>query len=165
MTETPRWRVAIGSDDAGLAYKELLLADLRNDPRVSEVIDVGVEQGDADTLAYPDIALAAAGKVAEGAVDRAVLVCGTGIGMAVSANKVTGVRATTAHDSFSAERSVLSNNCQVLTLGQRVIGAELARRLVREWLGYIFDPTSPSQDKVARIDEYEHRESAVRTGA
>ena len=158
MTDTPRWRVAIGSDDAGLAYKDLLLADLRNDPRVSEVIDIGVEPGDADSLAYPDIGLEAARRVAEGRVDRAVLVCGTGIGMAVSANKVTGVRATTAHDSYSAERSVLSNNCQVLALGQRVIGPELARRLMKEWLGYVFDPTSPSQSKVARIDAYEHRE-------
>ena len=65
--------------------------------------------------------------------------------MAISANKVTGVRAVTAHDSFSVERGVLSNNAQVLCLGERVVGIELARRLVKEWLGYTFDPVSVSR--------------------
>ena len=84
-----------------------------------------------------------------------MLVCGTGIGMAISANKVPGVRATPVADSFSCERSVLSNDCQVLTFGQRVIGLELARRLTREWLGYVFDPGSPSRAKVEVIDQFE----------
>ena len=66
-----------------------------------------------------------------------------------------GIRATVAHDSFSVERSILSNNCQILTMGQRVIGIELARRLAREWLGYEFDQTSPSAEKVAVISDYE----------
>lgn len=68
-----------------------------------------------------------------------MLICGTGLGVAIAANKVMGIRAVTAHDSFSVERSVLSNNAQVLCLGQRVIGIELARRLVKEWLSYTFD--------------------------
>lgn len=80
--------------------------------------------------------------VKEGKADRALLICGTGLGVAISANKVTGVRAVTAHDSFSVERAVLSNDAQVLCLGQRVIGLELARRLVREWVEYRFDPVS-----------------------
>ncbi|GAA3515982.1 ribose-5-phosphate isomerase [Actinocatenispora rupis] len=147
------WRLVVGCDDAGLAYKERLTADLRADPRVASVQDLGVHEG--DHTAYPHIGLAAAQRVAAGEADRALLVCGTGIGMAVSANKVPGVRATTAHDSFSVERSVKSNNCQVLTLGQRVIGIELARLLVREWLGHVFDPASASADKVAVLDEYE----------
>lgn len=71
-----------------------------------------------------------------------MLICGTGLGVAISANKVKGVRAVTAHDSFSVERSILSNNAQVLCLGARVIGVELARRLVKEWLGYTFDEVS-----------------------
>ena len=75
--------------------------------------------------------------------------------MAISANKVPGIRAVTAHDGFSVERSVLSNNAQVLCFGQRVIGLELARRLAREWLGYEFDPASPSADKVEAIKNYE----------
>jgi len=68
-----------------------------------------------------------------------VLICGTGLGVAIAANKVQGVRAVTAHDSFSVERSILSNDAQVLCLGARVIGIELARRLVKEWLSYTFD--------------------------
>jgi ribose 5-phosphate isomerase B len=148
-----QWRVVIGSDDAGYQYKEALKADLENDPRVSEVIDVGVD-ADGHT-AYPRVAIAAAEKVRDGEADRALLVCGTGLGVAIAANKVPGIRAVTAHDSFSVERSVLSNNAQVLTFGQRVIGLELARRLAREWLGYEFDEGSPSAEKVAVLTEYE----------
>ena len=87
--------------------------------------------------------------IAQGKADRALLVCGTGLGVAIAANKVPGIRAVTAHDSFSVERSVLSNNAQVLTFGERVVGLELARRLAREWLTYRFDETSASAEKVA----------------
>lgn len=148
-----RLRIAIGSDDAGYEYKEKLKEDFAADDRVESVTDVGVTQDD-DT-AYPHIGIAAAELVASGAVDRALLVCGTGLGVAISANKVPGVRAVTAHDSFSVERSVLSNNAQVLCFGQRVVGLELARRLASEWLGYCFDDTSPSAAKVQMLNTYE----------
>jgi ribose 5-phosphate isomerase B len=82
--------------------------------------------------------------VADGSVDRALSFCGTGLGVAISANKVRGVRAVTAHDIYSVEHAVLSNDAQVLCLGQRVIGVELARRLVSAWLDVRFDPTSRS---------------------
>ena len=148
-------RVVVGSDDAGLDYKELLKADLTGDDRVTEVIDVGV--GSDEQTAYPHVAVTAANLVAEGKADRALLVCGTGLGVAISANKVPGIRAVTAHDSFSVERSVLSNNAQVLCFGQRVVGLELARRLAREWVSYEFDPQSASAGKVEAIDSYEPR--------
>src|SRR5699024_4964681 len=77
-------------------------------------------------------------------VDRALLVCGTGLGVAISANKVPGVRAVTAHDLYSVQRSVLSNNAQVLTMGERVVGLELAKELVKVWLDLEFDPNSSS---------------------
>jgi ribose 5-phosphate isomerase B len=146
-------RVVVGSDDAGLDYKELLKADLTGDDRVAEVIDVGV--GSDEQTAYPHVAVTAANLVAEGKADRALLICGTGLGVAIAANKVKGVRAVTAHDSFSVERSVLSNNAQVLCMGQRVVGIELARRLAKEWLGYEFDESSASADKVAAINSYD----------
>ena len=146
-------RVVVGSDDAGYEYKEALKGDLRTDDRVAEVTDVGV--GTDENTAYPHIAVAAARLIADGKADRALLVCGTGLGVAISANKVPGIRAVTAHDSFSVERSVLSNNAQVLCFGQRVIGLELARRLAREWLNYEFDPASPSAGKVEAIEKYE----------
>lgn len=152
MTAEPL-RIVVGCDDAGYDYKEILKRDLEASDAVASVVDVGVD-ADGHTP-YPKVAIAAAELVASGKADRALLICGTGLGVAIAANKVPGIRATTAHDSFSVERSVLSNDAQVLTMGQRVIGIELARRLVREWLGYRFDPTSASAEKVAVIGEYE----------
>lgn len=151
MTRT--WRVIVGSDDAGYDYKEALKADLQQDPRVSEVIDVGVDA--QSHTPYPTVAIAAAEKVRGGEADRALLVCGTGLGVAIAANKVPGIRAVTAHDSYSVERGVLSNNAQILTFGQRVVGLELARRLAHEWLGYEFDETSASAKKVEVLKDYE----------
>ncbi|PCE16362.1 ribose-5-phosphate isomerase [Microbacterium sp. SZ1] len=150
---TDQLRLVIGSDDAGFDYKEILKKDLENSDGVASLVDVGVD-ADGHT-AYPRVAIAAAELVANGQADRALLICGTGLGVAIAANKVAGIRAVTAHDSFSVERAVLSNNAQVLTMGQRVVGIELARRLVREWLGYRFDESSASAEKVAVIDEYE----------
>jgi ribose 5-phosphate isomerase B len=153
MTEPQPLRIVIGCDDAGYDYKEILKKDLESNPGVASVVDVGVD-ADGHTP-YPKVAVTAAELVAAGDADRALLICGTGLGVAISANKVAGIRAGTAHDSFSVERLVLSNDAQVLTMGQRVIGIELARRLVREWLTYRFDPSSASAEKVAAITEYE----------
>lgn len=146
-------RLVIGSDDAGFDYKEIIKNDLANNPGVASVVDVGVD-ADGHT-AYPKVAIAAAELVAKGEADRAILICGTGLGVAISANKVPGIRAVTAHDSFSVERSILSNDAQVLCMGQRVVGIELARRNVREWLTYRFDETSASAEKVAVLEQYE----------
>ena len=151
---TDQLRIVIGSDDAGFDYKEILKKDLEANPGVASVVDVGVD-ADGHT-SYPRVAIAAAELVASGEADRALIFCGTGLGVAISANKVPGIRAVTAHDSFSVERAVLSNNAQVLTMGQRVIGIELARRLVREWLTYRFDESSASAEKVADISNYEN---------
>lgn len=146
-------RVVVGCDDAGLEYKEALKADLASDPRVAGVTDVGVDSG--EHTAYPHVAVEAARRVADGTADRALLICGTGLGVAISANKVPGIRAVTAHDSYSVRRSVLSNNAQVLCFGQRVIGLELARTLADEWLDQHFDESSSSAQKVAAISDYE----------
>jgi len=146
-------RIVIGSDDAGYDYKELLKKDLLASDLVESVTDVGVDA--EGHTAYPKIGVAVGEAIAAGDADRGLLVCGTGMGVAMAANKVQGIRASVAHDSFSVERLVLSNNAQVLALGQRVIGAELARRLVREWLTYRFDETSASAEKVAVLEQYE----------
>ncbi|KAF2094972.1 ribose-5-phosphate isomerase B [Rhizodiscina lignyota] len=150
----PKWKIAMGCDDAGVSYKDKIKADFEADPRVESVIDVG-SFGTEDKTAYPHRAADAAKLVADGKVDRALLICGTGLGVAISANKVKGVRAVTAHDSFSVERAVLSNNAQVLCMGERVVGLELARRLAKEWLGYVFDEKSASAAKVAAIIDLE----------
>ena len=148
-----RWRIVVGSDDAGLDYKDVLKNDLEHDERVSQVIDVGVSAD--ETTPYPHVAVAAARMIVAGKADRALLVCGTGLGVAISANKVPGIRAVTAHDSFSVERSVLSNDAQVLCFGQRVVGLGLARRLASEWLDYHFDQNSDSEAKVKVLTSYE----------
>jgi ribose 5-phosphate isomerase B len=151
-------RIVVGSDDAGFTYKEALKADLLANDLVDSVVDVGVDAN--SHTAYPTVAIAAAEMVAAGTADRALLVCGTGLGVAIAANKVPGIRAVTAHDSYSVERAVLSNNAQVLTFGQRVVGLELARRLAKEWLTYTFDESSASAEKVSILSDYESHESA-----
>lgn len=151
MTRT--WRIVIGSDDAGYDYKEIIKRDLEASDLVASVVDVGVD-ADGHTN-YPTVAVTAAEIVARGEADRALLICGTGLGVAIAANKVQGIRAVTAHDGFSVERGVLSNDAQVLCMGQRVVGVELARRNVREWLTYEFDASSASNDKVQEISAYE----------
>ncbi|GHC99136.1 ribose-5-phosphate isomerase [Zhihengliuella salsuginis] len=148
-----KFRIVMGNDSAGVEYKQALLARLEADDRVESVVDLGV--GSGDDTAYPHVAVAAARKVAAGEADRALLICGTGLGVAIAANKVSGVRAVTAHDAYSVERAILSNNAQVLTFGQRVIGLELAKKLADEWLRHTFDPQSSSAAKVDAICSYE----------
>jgi ribose 5-phosphate isomerase B len=147
-------RIVIGGDKAGFNYKQALRKDLESDDRVEVVEDVGVGDPEDDT-SYPNVAIAAAERIAKGEADRALLICGTGLGVAIAANKVKGIRAVTAHDSYSVQRSVLSNNAQVLCMGERVVGLELARVLVKEWLGVQFDPQSSSAAKVDDICAYE----------
>jgi len=146
---TKKLRLVVGSDDAGLDYKEKIKADLQSSDRVESVVDVGV--GDEENTAYPSIAIAAAELIAKGEADRALLVCGTGLGMAIAANKVPGVRAATAHDPYSAERARKSNNAQVLTMGARVIAPEAAEKVLDHWLTAEFQP-GPSSPKVAKLE-------------
>jgi ribose 5-phosphate isomerase B len=156
--EGRQYVVAVGSDDAGVNLKNFIRDQLSDDPRVEDVLDFGVADAD-DKTAYPVICIRAAEAVARGEADRAVLFGGTGLGEAISANKVPGIRAVVAHDPYSIERSILSNNCQVLCLGERVIAPELADRIVGQWLGYEFDPSSPSAEKVQVITDYEEKGS------
>jgi len=151
--------VGFGADDAGYELKSMLLAETRRLPGM-RVVDFGVSGPDA-TESYPQVGVRVAKAVARGEIDRAILVCGTGIGMAISANKVPGVRAAVAYDAYSVERSILSNNCQVLALGARVIGGHLAATIVRQWLALRFDETSPSAAKLAMLAAYESTELPV----
>jgi ribose 5-phosphate isomerase B len=145
-------KIAIGSDEAGYELKELVrkyLVDLNH-----EVEDFGTF--DDRPVLYPDIAFAVAEQVAAGRFQRAILMCGTGIGMSICANKVPGVRAAQAHDTYSAERARKSNDAQVLALGARVVGPELAKSIVKAWLESEFEPAR-SGPKVERIKAYEER--------
>jgi len=148
--------IAVGADSLGRGLLDVLVADLRADVRVRAVLDLGVPSSE-DPTAYPHVGIAVAETIARGDAQRALLVCGTGIGMAISANKVRGVRAAVAHDPYSLERSVRSNDCQVLCMGANVIAPPLARSLLASWLDHRFDPASPSEAKVAVIRAYEAR--------
>jgi len=151
-----RYRMAVGSDDAGVHLKDYIRDLLREDPRVTEVVDFGVADT-SDKTPYPIPCIKVAEAVARGEFDRAVLFGGTGLGEAISANKVKGIRAAVAHDPFSLERSILSNNCQVLALGERVVAPELAGRLVTDWLGYEFEDNPRSTPKLQVLIDYEER--------
>ncbi|MGJ3263836.1 MAG: ribose 5-phosphate isomerase B [Salinarimonas sp.] len=143
-------RLAIGCDEAGYALKEVLKEALAE--RGLAATDYGVGAG--ESAMYPDVAFAVAKAVARGEHDRAVLICGTGIGVAISANKVKGVRAAQAHDTYSAERAQKSNDAQILCLGARVIGTELAKSIVAAFLDARFE-AGRSAPKVARIVAFE----------
>jgi ribose 5-phosphate isomerase B len=140
-------RIGVGADINGYEMKEALAAHLRE--LGHEVRDYGVSAG--EDVDYPDVAVRVARAVAAGIVDRAVLVCGTGLGMAIVANKVPGVRAAPVTDPYSAERAIKSNNAQVLCLGGRVIGVGVARLLVDHWLAGEF-AGGDSARKVAKIE-------------
>ena len=126
--------IAIGCDDAAFELKQILNRVLEEGGNAVE--DFGTF--DTEPVLYPDIAFAAAQSIAEGRNDRAVLLCGTGIGMAISANKVPGIRAAQCHDTYSAERARKSNDAQVITMGARVIGPELAKAVLQAWLASEF---------------------------
>ena len=140
--------IAIAADDAGAPLKEHLASWLqRNGYQVEDY-------GNGEGLDYPDVAAAVAEAVARGEHDRALLVCGTGLGMAITANKVPGVRAATAHDPYSAERARKSNNAQVLTMGSRVIAPEAAELVLAHWLASEFEGgrSTPKVDKMNQVD-------------
>ena len=149
---TPSLKVAIGGDEAAYDLKEILIGYIRE--LGYEVEDFGTFN--AQPVLYPDIAFEVATAIKEGRFDRAVLVCGTGIGVAISANKVSGIRAAQAHDTYSAAKARTSNNAQIVTLGARVIGPELAKSIVATFLGSNFSGGN-SELKIAKIDEYESR--------
>ena len=151
-----RNRLVIGADDAGLGLKSVIKAYL--DERGVAYDDVGVDTPDATALGidYPDVAEEAATGIRDGRYDRGILICGTGIGMAITANKVPGVRAALAHDVYSAQRARRSNDAQVLTMGARVIGPEAAKTIVAAWLESEFDGGGSTR-KVEKIVELERR--------
>ncbi len=148
-------RIAVGADDLGADLKGLLARQMAESGH--EIVDVNTEL--APNADYPDVAVLAAQAVARGDVDRALLVCGTGIGMSIAANKVPGVRAANVGDAYSAERAVKSNNAQVLCLGSQVIGLQHARLLVEHWLNSAF-AGGRSTRKVAKLIELDTAASA-----
>ncbi len=155
--------IAIGCDEAAYDLKEAIKAYLLE--LGQEVEDMGVY--DKNPVLYPDIALKVATAVADDRFERGILICGTGLGMAITANKVPGIRAATCHDVYSAERSRKSNNCQILTMGARVVGVEVAKTVVKAWLESEFQGggSLPKVQRMIEIDEqYNRRPEQDQTG-
>ena len=128
-------RIAIGSDHGGYEYKEQIVSHLEE--KGYECVDVGTYS--TDSCDYPVIARAVTTKITTGEADRGILICGTGIGMSIVANKVKGIRAALCGDTFSARASRAHNNSNVLCLGERVIGINLAMDIVDIWLESKFE--------------------------
>jgi ribose 5-phosphate isomerase B len=143
----------IGSDAFGYPIKEAVKAHLLE--LGHQVEDIGCDQPD-DATDYPDVATALAGRIASGEYERGVLVCGTGIGMAIVANKVPGVRAACCHDPYSAERARKSNNAQIIAFGAQIVGPALACSLLDHWLDSEFGGgrSTVKVEKIKRLDEH-----------
>jgi ribose 5-phosphate isomerase B len=146
-------RIAIGSDHAGYELKEHLLQILAEQ---HELVDVGTNS--RDSVDYPDYAIKVAGLVARGEVDRGILVCGTGIGMSIAANKVSGVRAALAFDLPTAGQSRRHVDANILALGAQVTGKALAVEMARVWLETPFEGGRHQKriDKIRRIEDDFH---------
>lgn len=138
-------KIAIGADSAGKPLLDVIAAHLakRSDLEVKDLSQTGY---------YADLSRDLAQTITAGENERGILICGTGIGVCISANKVPGIRAALTHDTYSAERAARSNNAQIITMGARVIGPELAKSIVDTWLASEFDPNGPSAANVEAID-------------
>ncbi len=151
-------KLAIGADSAGIPLLEVVRKVL--DERGIDYEDYGVTPDNDDI--YPNVAKTVSERVAAGDVDRGVLICGTGLGMSITANKVPGVRAALVHDTYSAERAQLSNNAQVITMGARVIGPVLAQKIVETWLDHQYVENERSGSKVRRMIEIDEEYRGAR---
>lgn len=143
-------RIMVGAPGNGALLKDALKTQLEADDRVSTVVDLS----SAD-ITYPQVSFRAAQAVIDGRADRAILVCGTGIGTAIAASKVSGVRAATAHDLLTVRGSIENYDAQILCMGQNVIAPIHARALVDLWLDLRHDPTGFYGPKVREIEDFE----------
>ena len=146
-------RIAIGADHAGFQLKQDLGAYLRE--LGHEVIDLGTSN--TDPVDYPDFAEAVGKTVLEGRAERGVLICGSGVGASVAANKIPGIRAAVCHDTYSARQGVEHDDMNVLVLGARIIGSELARELVRNFLAAKFTHEERHVRRLGKINALEKR--------
>lgn len=142
-------KIAFGCDPNAAEYKKILI------PYVRKLGHECVDYGSDDPI-YANTAVKVAEDVAAGQADRGILICGTGIGVSIAANKVKGAYAALVNNVYQAQRAQLSNNANIMTMGAQVTGIELAKCLVKEYLGVAYDPNSRSASKVERIVQYEN---------
>jgi len=145
-------RIAIGSDHGGYPLNETIIADLEKQGHV--VIDFGTHDGTKPDD-YPDYSRKVGNAVRQNEADRGIIVCGLGVGATVAANKVHGIRACLCHDTYSAHQGVEHDNMNVLCLGARIIGVELARELVKAFIGAKFSGEERHMRRLAKVDDIE----------
>jgi len=145
-------KIAIGSDHGGYPLNEIIIRDLEKEGH--EVTDFGTHDGTKPDD-YPDYAKLVGDAVQEGKVDRGIIVCGSGAGACIAANKVHGVRACLCHDTYSAHQAVEHDNMNVLCLGARIVGTELARELVKAFIGATFSGEERHLRRLAKVDAME----------
>mgnify|MGYP001092159781 CR=1 FL=1 len=145
-------RIGIGSDHHGYELKERIKQYLEREK--IDYVDMGCHS--CEETDYPDVASAVALEIKKGRLERGILICGTGIGVAIAANKVPGIRAAQCHDTYSAERARKSNNAQIITLGAKVIGPEAALKVVEAWLNSEFQGGNSAR-KVEKIMDIEEK--------
>jgi len=146
-------KLAIAGDSAGAGLAHVLAEHLKDR---FEVFEVSANESDPQEF-YANLSDRVASSLLRGEYDRAILVCGTGIGVSISANKVPGIRAALCHDTYSAERAALSNNAQIITMGSRVIGTEVAKTIADAFLAQTFDENGRSAGNVAAINEVDSK--------
>lgn len=143
-------KIAIGCDHIAIELKNALI-DVLNEKGI-EYKDFGVNS--IEPVDYPDIAAVVTKEVQNGNFDRGILVCGTGLGMAICSNKFKGIRAAVCHDIYSTQRSILSNDCQIITMGSLIIGKNNAQELLKIWLD--IERTGGTVEKVKKIMDLEN---------
>lgn len=148
-------KIAVAGDSAGQGLAQILARHLSE---THEVRDLSRVEGAPDAF-YANLADRVASAVLAGEFDRAILVCGTGIGVQIAANKVTGIRAAQCHDTYSAAKAATSNNAQIITMGARVIGAELAKDIADAFLAVSFDERGRSAENVRAINDVDAKYS------
>lgn len=144
-------KIAIGADHNGYELKEGVKEFIEKNTE-HKIVDYGCHTCGA--VDYPDVAYEVSQAISEGEFDRGILICGTGLGVAISANKYPGIRAATCHDTYSAERAQLSNNAQVLAMGAQIIGIEVAKKIVEAYLNVEWAEGSKRKvDKINKIEK------------
>lgn len=146
-------KIAIGSDHAGFELKRFLISRLSGQPH--EVFDVGTH--DTSSVDYPDFAEAVGRTILDGSAERGVLICGSGVGAAIAANKLPGIRAGLCHDTYSAHQGVEHDNANILVMGARIIGEELACEIMFSFLGAKFSDEERHRRRLAKVLAIEKR--------
>ncbi len=145
-------KIAVAADHGGYSLKARIIRELTDSGH--EVSDLGTNS--TDPVDYPDYAKAVAEAILQGRAERAILLCGSGAGACVAANKFRGIRAATCHEVFSAHQAVEDDDCNVMCMGARVVGPELAMDLVRRYMGAKFSGAERHQKRLAKIKAFEN---------